>query len=361
MSSKSSMLAPTPWRSAEPEQAGFSPDLAVRLAAGVRSGLLRDLHAVLVSRAGLLVHESYYEGRDESWGKPLGLVSFGPETLHDLRSVTKSVVGLLYGIALDRGLVPGPDAPLVAQFPEYPDLVANPWLACLTVGHALTMTLGTEWDEQRPYTDPANSEIAMENAPDRYRFILERPVLADAGTRWTYSGGAVALVGALIARGTGRTLPDFAREALFEPLGISTFEWIAGRDGIPSAASGLRLLPRDLLRIGALLAGGGEWQGRRVVSAAWLTASFAPAIPTGDGLHYGRLWFLGEAPTPAMGMQPWMAGFGNGGQRLWLMPAAGLAVVILSGNYNAPDAWVTPTRVWREIVLAGLVAPASPA
>ncbi|UXN72682.1 hypothetical protein N8D56_15765 [Devosia sp. A8/3-2] len=78
---------------------------------------------------------------------------------------------------------------------------------------------------------------------------------------------------------------------------------------------------------------------------------------TGDGLHYGRLWFLGDAPTPALqGDRNWAAGFGNGGQRLWLMPDAGLAVVTYSGHYNARDAFVTPNRVWREIVLANLVA-----
>ena len=152
-----------------------------------------------------------------------------PETLHDLRSVTKSIVGLLYGIALDRGLVPPPDAPLLAQFPEYSDLAADPRRARLTIAHALTMTLGMEWDEQRPYTDPANSEIAMENAPDRNRFILERPFVAAPGERWIYSGGAVALIGDLIAKGTGRTLPDFARQALFAPLGITTFEWAEGQ------------------------------------------------------------------------------------------------------------------------------------
>ncbi|MCC7276666.1 MAG: beta-lactamase family protein [Alphaproteobacteria bacterium] len=339
-----------------PEAAGFSADLADRLDAGIRSGLLRHLHAVLVSRGGALVLERYCEGPDESWGRPLGAIACGPDTLHDLRSVTKSVVGLLYGIALDRGLVPPPDAPLLAQFPEYPDLAADPRRARLTVGHALTMTLGTQWDEQRPYTDPANSEIAMENAPDRNRFVLDRPIVAEAGTRWIYSGGAVALVGALIARGCGDTLPDFARHALFGPLGIGEFEWAAGRDGVASAAWGLRLRARDLLRIGTLVLAGGTWEGRRVVSRAWLDAALAPAIATGDGLHYGRLWFLGDAPVPAFaGARRWIAGFGNGGQRLWLLPDAGVAAVIFSGNYNSPDGWITPTRIWREIVLANLV------
>ena len=346
-----------------PADAGFAPDLGRKLAAGIESGLLRDLHAVLVGRAARLVLERYDEGPDENWGRPLGRVSFGPRTLHDLRSMTKSIVGLLYGIALDRGLVSAPDAPLLAQFPEYPDLGTDPQRARLKVEHALTMTLGMEWDESRPYTDPENSEIAMEAAPDRYRFILERPFVAKPGERWIYSGGAVALVGALIERGTGKSLPDFAREALFTPLGITACEWSAGPDGVASAASGLRLTGRDLMRIGWLALRGGEWDGRRIVSRSWLEESFRPAVSTGDGLDYGRLWFIGTAPTPALpGERRWVAGFGNGGQRLWLMPDADLAVVTFSGNYNARDSWVTPTRVWREIVLANLetVTPAQP-
>jgi CubicO group peptidase (beta-lactamase class C family) len=289
----------------------------------------------------------------ESWGTPLHAVAFGPDTLHDLRSVTKSVVGLLYGIALDRGLVPPPDAPLLAQFPQYPDLAADPRRARLTIAHALTMTLGMEWDEDRPYTDPANSEIAMEAAADRYRFILDRPIVDEPGKRWIYSGGAVALLGALIAKGSGKTLPEFARQALFEPLGIEIFEWAEGGDGVASAASGLRLRPRDLLRLGALVLARGQWGGRQIVSSVWLDASFEVAVAIGDGRDYGRLWYIGSDVAPALaGRHRWIAGFGNGGQRLWLMPDADLAVASLSGNYNAPDQWVTPIRLWREIVLA---------
>src|SRR5690349_498972 len=125
---------------ASPEDAGFSPDLADKLEAGIRSGLLHDLHAVLVSRAGELVVERYYTGPDEDWGKPLGVVNFGSDNLHDLRSVTKSIVGLLYGIALDRNMVPPPYAPLLAQFPEYSDLAADPQRARLTILNALNMT-----------------------------------------------------------------------------------------------------------------------------------------------------------------------------------------------------------------------------
>ena len=328
--------AATDWPTATPEAAGFAPDLADRLEYGIRAGLLRDLHAVLVARQGRLVLEKYYTGHDEAWGHPLGTVAFGPDTLHDLRSVTKSVVSLLYGIALNRGQVPPPDAPLLDQFPAYADL-ATPGRAGLTVAHALTMTLGLDWDEQRrPYTDPANGEIAMEGAPDRIRYVLERPVVAPPGTRWTYSGGAVALVGDIIVRGTGMPLPEFARSALYTPLGITATEWATGRDGVASAASGARLRPRDLLRIGAMILAGGTWDGRRVVSADWLAASHRPAIATGDGLEYGYFWFIGRPPVLPVA-HPWVAGFGNGGQRLWLAPDAGLTAVSFSSAYNRPE------------------------
>lgn len=342
---------------ATPTAAGFADDLGEKLDAGVRSGLLRGLHAVLVARRGEIVLERYWEGGDEAWGRPLGHVAFAPDTLHDLRSVTKSVVALLYGIALDRGLVPPPEAPLLAQFPEYPDLAADPARQRLTVENALTMTLGTDWDESIPYSDPANSEIAMEAAPDRIRYVLEQPMLREPGTQWTYCGGATALLGRLIEKGTGMSLPEFAREALFDPLGIERFEWAAGRDGTPSAASGVRLTARDLARIGDLVLGRGALKGREMVPAAWIESLFRPTIATGDGLDYGRQWFLGADRAPAFGSPPrfWAGAFGNGGQRLMLMPEAGLSLVVFAGNYNAPDAWVGPMRIWREIVLANLL------
>jgi CubicO group peptidase (beta-lactamase class C family) len=255
------------WASLPPQDAGFAADLGDKLDAGVRSGLLRHLHAVLVARSGRIVLERYFAGQDAA-------------TLHDIRSVTKSVVGLLYGIALDRGLVPPPEAPLLASFPDLADLATDPRRSRLTVAHALTMTMGLAWDEQRPYTDPLNSEIAMEAAPDRTRFALDRPIVAAPGLRWIYSGGAVALLGSLIARGAGTILPDFARAALFEPMGIRTFEWARGRDGIASAASGLRLRPRDLLRLGRMVLDGGRWNGRAIVPADWIAASRTPAVPT---------------------------------------------------------------------------------
>jgi CubicO group peptidase (beta-lactamase class C family) len=175
---------------------------------------------------------------------------------------------MLYGIALANGKVPTPEAKLYAQFPEYADLAKAPGRDRIKVAHVLSMTLGTAWDEVAfPYSDPRNSEIQMGEAPDRYRFILDRPIVGEPGVKWIYCGGATALLARLIAKGTGRFLVDFAHKAMFEPLGLGPIDWTTGRDGKPLAASGLRMCAPDLLRIGEMVLGNVTWQGRQIVPA----------------------------------------------------------------------------------------------
>jgi CubicO group peptidase (beta-lactamase class C family) len=321
-------------------------ELRDRLNATLDAGQAGGLHAVVVVRDGQVLLEHYGTGEDFSWGTPHGVVEFGPETLHDLRSVTKSVTALLYGIALRDGRVPDPAEPLLRQFPQYSDLAADPERARLTVEHALTMSLGLEWNEDPPYDSPANAEIAMELAPDRYRYVLERPIAGPPGARWSYCGGATALLGKLVSDGTGRPLPEYAREVLFAPLGIAEFEWMAGDDGVASAASGLRLTPRDLARIGELVLAGGAWDGREVVPAGWVRTMLQPRLPTGPVGSYGLHWYLGSSAG-----QQWAAATGNGGQRLTVLPDLGLVVAVTAGNYDAQDQWRTPATVLEQVVL----------
>ena len=339
------------WQTIPLAEAGFADDLGARLDAAVADGKLAGLHAVLVVRRGKLALERYYNGEDERWGDPLGRVVFGPEVKHDLRSVSKSVVGLLYGIALDKGQVPALDQPLVDHFPAYPDLAADPERRRITVAHALTMTMGLEWSEDLPYSDPRNSESAMELAPDRYRYVLGRPIVSAPGERWVYSGGATALLARLIVQGSGQPLLDYARETLFAPLGITDAEWVAGRDGEAAAASGLRLRPRDLARLGQVVLDRGRWGERQVVPADWLAESFEARAEVGGGLEYGYQWWLGR--LRAAGAR-WVAGFGNGGQRLAIFPGFDLAVVVMAGRYNQAEAWKLPVSVLVDYVFPAL-------
>lgn len=274
---------------------------------------LGNAHGLVVLRDGEIDVELYGSGEDHRLGDPLGVVDFGPDTLHDVRSVTKSVVSLLYGMALAEGRVPGPAEELSRYFPESP----RPGL---TVGHALTMTLGLEWDESVPYTSTANSELAMEDAPDRYRYVLERPAVAEPGTVWNYSGGATALLARLVAQGVGEPLEEFARKRLFEPLGVD-FAWTAAEDGIVYAAAGLRLTPRGMAAIGQLVLDG----GRDLVPGAWLAESLRSHVPVDGDLGYGYQWWVSPE---------WVAAMGNGGQRILLVPERGMVVALTAGDYD---------------------------
>lgn len=313
--------------------AGLAPELSARLDQGQQSGELANLHAVVILRKGALAFERYYAGPDDRWGTPLGQVAFDAGTLHDVRSVSKSVVGLLYGIALAQGKVPALDTPVLDLFPAYADLASDSRRRAILVSHLLTMTMGLAWNEDLPYNDARNSEIAMERSADRYRYVLERPIVAPPGTAWRYSGGATALLGHLIAKGTGQSLLAFARSALFDPLGITEVEWTAGLNGEAAAASGLRLRARDLARVGQLLLQGGQWQGRSIVPPDWISASLLPRAEAFEGVQYGYHWYLVRRRDGSMASMA----IGLGGQRLLVIPALDLVYVIFMGNYYRAD------------------------
>jgi CubicO group peptidase (beta-lactamase class C family) len=351
------------WLAISPSEAGFTSDLETLLDNAVREKRVWNLHGVVIVRKGRLVLERYFEGDDYARGYPLGRIAFKPDTLHDLRSASKSIVGLLYGIALSDDKVPPPDAALFASFPEYTDLAADPARNRWTIQHVLTMTMGTDWDELGvSYTDPTNSEIAMDIAPDRYRFVLGAPVVMEPGKRWIYNGGATALLARIIARGTGKSLPEFARETLFDPLGIGPTEWLTDGNGEAIAASGLRMTPRDLARIGLVMLKGGLWGDRHVVPAQWIERSTSPMVDIDETRQYGYQWYLGRfAFVVSTGprwnrsrLERYWGAIGNGSQRLYVFPGLDLIVVITAGNYDAPDQGVSPIRVIREVVLPAI-------
>jgi CubicO group peptidase (beta-lactamase class C family) len=342
-----------------PVEEGFAPDLEARLDRLVAEKRVWKLHGVVVVRHGRLVLERYFEDEDYARDGHLGRIAFGPDTQHDMRSVSKGVVGLLYGIALEQGKVPPPEAPLFSAFPEYADL-ATAGREKLTIHHVLTMTMGMDWDESSiPYSNPANSEIAMDLAPDRYRYILERPVVREPGKRRTYCGGATALLARIIARGKGKPLHDFAREALFDPLRIGPTEWLSDDKGEPYA-SGLRMTPRDLARIGVMTASGGTVGETRVVPAQWLERCTTPLVGIDEMRRYGYQWYVvdiayGEPLGWAVrNLERMWSALGEGGQRLFVLPGLELVVAITAGNYGTDDQWIPPTRVLREVVLASL-------
>ena len=305
----------------------------------IRAGEIPNVHSVLVLQHGKTLAEWYFAGRDEERGRPLGTVAFDANTLHDARSMSKSVVSLLFGIAVSEGAVKSLDTPVLDYFPEYADL-RTPERLKIRVRDLLSMTSGLAWDEDSlPYTDPRNSETAMDLAADRSRYILQQAIVAPPGETFKYSGGNVALAATILARTTGTPLEVYAQQKLWGPLGVTYQVWLKDGRGVPYAASGLRLTPRDMGKIGQMMLDHGRWQGRQLVPAAWVaqaTARHAQVQPDPKcGQGYGYFWWIspGCVVTPPA---PWYAAIGNGGQRIWVIPSRHLVVVMTAGNYNGP-------------------------
>lgn len=315
-----------------------------------------NIHSVLVARDGKLVFERYFRGSDEIPGRIYGRrvedVTFDADTLHDMKSVSKSVASLAVGIAIDRGLVGSINEPIFSFFPELSDL-RSPEKDRIQLVHALTMSMGLRWEEATPATgDENNDEARMNRARDACRYVLGLGATAPAGQEFFYNTGALALMSAIIRKATGRPLDEFARETLFEPLGIAAVEW-ERRKGDTDAGGGLRLRPRDMAKIGQLVLAGGRWNDRQIVSKAWIETSTAPKIEATSGMSYGYLWWLGRTRVEGREVR-WIGALGRGGQSIRIVPELNLVVVVTAGYYQdySPQAFQVQYGVFREVLRA---------
>jgi CubicO group peptidase (beta-lactamase class C family) len=195
------------------------------------------------------------------------------------------------------------------------------------------MTPGYDWNEDTAWMDPYNTARAMHEAADPYRYILGREVVHEPDARWQYNSGATMLLGAVLKKATGKSLDEFAKEALFDPLHIQDVEWDTMLNGDPAAAAGLRLRPRDLAKIGQLVLNGGTWHGQRIVPEDWVKQSTTPRFDAGGSLQYGYQWWSGTSPFGAGRTVDWIAAFGIGGQRIFIVPTLDLVVVTNAGLY----------------------------
>ena len=320
------------WQVATPESVGLSKAALCPMVKWLAESKLDNVHAVLVVRHGKLVFEQYFTGEDEHLGREAGTVTFAPTVRHDERSVSKSVVSLVMGIAVDHGWIKSIDAPIFSFFPQYASL-STPEKSRITIRDLLTMSSGLEWHEEDvPYTSPDNSEIVMDRSSDPMRAALAPDVVTAPGKIWNYNSGSTELLGAILKKATGKPVDQLAAALLFAPLGITDFTWYKHPNGDPHAAGGLRLRPRDLAKIGQLILQRGSWNGTQVISSAWVDAATAPHIMGEALFFYGYQFWLGRSLVDGHEVK-WTSAVGLGGQRLYVIPDLDMVVVVNSGMY----------------------------
>ena len=317
-----------------------------------------NIHAVIISRDGETLFEHYFAGADERLGRDLGLVSHNDRTLHDVRSISKTITATLVGIAIGQGHIEGADQRLIDLLPEYSSLLQDE-KSEITLSHVLTMSAGLQWDEESiPYTDPQNDERRLSASSDPVRLVLARELISPPGHELLYSGGLTHILAEILHRATSVSIDSYAREMLFAPLGIENWEWMNSGSAKPSSFSGLRMRARDLVRFGSLFLNDGKWQRRQIVPSDWIDQALkthirfedttAPDYAITNGYSYQ--WWTSDFQTDR-GVFPVFAAVGNGGQRVIVVPSTGLLVVILAGEYNEPDYSWTPEDLLVERIL----------
>ena len=302
------------WQTATPEEVDLdrsAVEAMVNEIARDSAGLIQSLQIV---RHGKLVVDEYFHG-------------YTLDDLHGLRSATKSISSLLVGAAIDRGLISGVDVPIL-QLLHRPDAPAGSLWNDETLADLLTMSMGLDWSAQESLT-------VLGTGPAFFEKVLGRKVTATPGTRFFYASANVSLLAGVIFNATGEHAETFAREVLFSPLGISSYDWEHGKtDGYNLMDSSLQLRPRDMAKIGAMVAADGRWDGRQVISESWIKESTRTHIATGGSPvmgGYGYLWWTGEAPS-GHGTQPMFFAMGMGSQFIGILPGLDLVVVLTGGN-----------------------------
>jgi CubicO group peptidase (beta-lactamase class C family) len=258
-------------------------------------------------------------------------------SIHDIMSCTKSIVSSTFGITKDKGFINSVQDMLFSFLVNYNHL-QNPLNQDINLHHLLTMTAGFEWNQSPPF-DNNNSLMQMTNADDSIGYILERKMVAVPGEQWNYNGGCTQLLAEVIYVTTGIKAKDFAHSQLFEPLGITQYEWRGMDDGRANADYGLHMRSRDLAKIGLLFLNKGIWQGKRILSESWIEESTKAHVkPYGDSHQtgYGYQWWVNPFYGPGCHVEHYSA-LGNGGQCIIVFPTLDMVVVFTQHYYNRND------------------------
>lgn len=325
----------------------------------INTGVYENIHSILILRHNKLVYERYFQGTDVIRGRGfIGFVEHHRDSLHDIRSVNKSVVGAAVMIAIGQGKIQHIHNRVFDYFPEYAKYDTG-MKRDITIQHLLNMSAGFEWDEDISYSDTLNSERRMNHSQDAIDFVLSRKMVNMPGTTFKYNGGCTQLLAAIIERTTGMQVDSFTNEYLFKPLGITQYTWVVIKDGKPSAASGLRMRSIDLAKFGLLFLNDGIWNNNQIIPSQLVAQTLRSQIstPYTDSTYrtgYSNQFWL---PTEIIEGKEvsWVQCQGNGGQIVVIDKQFDLVLVITAGNYDRSDLKKSSWDIYFDFVYPAIV------
>ena len=295
------------WRTSSPEEQGMDSGMLVEMLETIDQRKL-GIDSVLVVRNGTIVEEKYYPPYTEN-------------TRHELYSCTKSFISALVGIAIDDGYIEDVDQPVLDFFPEYIFGRLNEQKESMILEDLLTMRSGLDWDEGMPIYQE------MMATRDWVKYVLDKPMAYEPGTRFNYCSGCSHILSAIIQQTTGVNTLEYAQSRLFDPLNISNIQWELSGNGIPNGGWGLEITPRDMAKFGYLYLNQGYWDGQQIVPSEWVRVSTQEGIATGEGVDYAYQWWVYSTPNlyAAQGLR---------GQKIYVIPDLELVIVFTADMEN---------------------------
>lgn len=278
----------------------------------------QDIRGVVASRHGCIEAERYFNGD-------------GPQSLHDIRSATKSITSTLVGIAIQRHLIPGVNEPIANLLP--PGM--PPEQRQIRVRDLLTMRSGLDSDDDD--SESRGNENRLDASTAWIPFAYAVPMKSAPGERYVYSSLNAFLAGAAVEHTSGMPLQSFAQEYFFGPLGITRFSWRRGPRGEGVGQGNLTIGARDMVTIGRLFLNEGRSGQRQIVDRAWVAEALSPIVniaevdPYADS--YGYMWYTKRYDRDGRSILVHFAS-GNGGNKIYVVPKHDLVVAITSTAYG---------------------------
>jgi CubicO group peptidase (beta-lactamase class C family) len=331
------------WETATLSSVGLNQAPIEEMVWRVGVGAYQEVHSVVIVKNNKLVFEEYWAGHDFSISSSDyhgRYVQFDRSTRHNTHSATKSITSALVGIALAKAFIDTVAENIFRYLPNH-QMLRSGGRENITIEHALTMSSGLQWNEWGvSVSSPEHDVVQFNQSSDPIRYLLSKPLVATPGTSFCYNGANVDLLGVIIANASEQSVQSFSSQYLFNPLGISNYNWqVLQPSGLTCCHGDIYITPRDMAKFGQLFLNEGSWNGVQIVPKKWVEQStqyrINPMVSWADG--YGYLWWLRNLRVN----NTWVSSFkaiGWGGQEIFVFKDLAMVIVFTGANYmsNVP-------------------------